>query len=68
MQFDNYQNFENNLAIVEKDNRKGLINSKGEIIIPFIHDSTDSFFFGRAGVEKDGEYYFIDTKGEKEEK
>lgn len=63
--YDNAYNFEyNGLAIVREKNY-GIINSKGEYIVPPIYDDIE--FFSNKEIttaKKDGKYGVINTKGE----
>ena len=46
-----------------KDNKWGLINLKGEVIIPFKYSSIKYFKEGLASVKLNGKYGYIDSSG-----
>lgn len=65
--FDEVYKFNDGLAIVTKNKKNGLIDKIGKMVIPLTYDTIDYvgdgkeyFYFG----EKDGKYYFFDTKGQ----
>lgn len=57
--------FSEGLASVQeaKDGKYGYINEDGEIVIDFQYDSSADFKDGKAFVNKDGNYIYIDKKG-----
>jgi hypothetical protein len=42
----------------------GYIDTKGNVVVPFDYDSAKPFSEGLALVKKDGEFLYIDTKGD----
>ena len=62
--FDGARNFIEGLAGVEKDGKRGYINTKGEQIVECKFDYVGDFKDGLAMVEKDGKRGYINTKGE----
>lgn len=58
--------FEEGVAIVLKDNKYGLLDSKGKEIAPCIYEDMDDFLeIGLVLVEKKAKYGLINTKGKK---
>lgn len=55
--------FRDGLAAVQKDEKWGFINTKGELVIPCEWDDASCFNDGYARVEENGERGFIDTTG-----
>ncbi|MEO8088171.1 MAG: WG repeat-containing protein, partial [Bacteroidota bacterium] len=53
-----------NTALVIEGRKRGFINEKGEVIIPFIYDDASVFFDGLARVMKDGKHGYINVKNE----
>ena len=51
-------------ALVLEGRKRGFINDKGEVIIPFIYDDASVFFDGLARVMKDGKHGYINVKNE----
>lgn len=51
------------IAGVKKDGKWGYINTKGNLIVPFIYDDVDPVVFGYARVKKGDKYGFIDSEG-----
>ena len=62
--FDGVSDFSEGLASVQKDGKRGYINTKGEQIIECKFDYADDFNEGFAAVQKDGKWGYINTKGE----
>ena len=54
----------NNTALVLEGRKRGFINDKGEVIIPFMYDDASVFFDGLARVMKDGKHGYINLKNE----
>lgn len=53
------------LALVNnRDYKYGFVNTKGEIIIPFIYDAARRFYEGLAAVQKGSKWGVINTLGE----
>ena len=63
-QYDNVCRFSEGIARVEKEDKLGCINTKGEEVIPCRYDGINGFSEGFARVEKNNKYGFINTKGE----
>ena len=63
-QYDNVYRFSEGLVRVEKEDKLGCINTKGEEVIPCRYDGINGFSEGFARVEKNNKYGFINTKGE----
>ena len=53
----------NHLIKVEKDNKYGYINSDGELVLDYIYDMAEDFYYKYGIVKKDETYYLIDEKG-----
>ena len=53
----------NHLIKVEKDNKYGYINSDGELVLDYIYDMAEDFYYKYGIVKKDEAYYLIDEKG-----
>ncbi|MBS9783276.1 MAG: WG repeat-containing protein [Pasteurella sp.] len=53
----------NGLYEVKKDNKSGLINNQGEIILPLEYDFIYPFKNSMAKIKKDGKYGMINDKG-----
>jgi len=51
-------------ALVLVGRKRGFINEKGEVIIPFIYDDASVFHDGLARVMKDGKHGYINVNGE----
>ena len=66
LEYDNATYFSEGLAIVEKNGRQYIINTKGNIVASLnsYYDRFDSFSDGLASVGKDGKYGFINKTGE----
>lgn len=54
----------NNTALVLEGRKRGFINDKGQVIIPFMYDDASVFFDGLARVMKDGKHGYINMKNE----
>lgn len=67
--FDRAGKFINGFAMVEKNGKAGIINSKGKSILPCDYDNSgirpEEYIFheGLALIEKAGSYGFVNTKG-----
>ncbi|GHV12530.1 hypothetical protein FACS1894219_05630 [Clostridia bacterium] len=48
------------MAPVYKNGKCGFINTKGDVVIPYIYDSVHWFCEGYAAVKKGGKWGFID--------
>lgn len=55
--------FREEKAPAMKNGKWGFINTKGQIVVPFIYDNVYPFSNGFASVEKDGFYGFINEEG-----
>ena len=53
-----------NTALVLEGRKRGFINDKGEVIIPFMYDDASVFFEGLARVMKEGKHGYINIKNE----
>ncbi len=51
------------LCQVKKNNKWGIINSKGELITPFIYEDALCYAHGLCAVKKDGKWGFINRYG-----
>lgn len=56
--------FEDGMALVIKDNLYGFVDTTGKVAIPLIYEDAEDFKSGKAKVMKDGEWIFINKKGE----
>ena len=54
----------NHYALVLEGRKRGFINEKGTVIIPFIYDDASVFFNGLARVMKESKHGYINIKGE----
>ena len=63
-EYDSAENFNEDLAIVCKDNKYGYIDKIGQAVTPFEYDSAKDFSEGLAVVCKDNKYGYIDKTGE----
>jgi len=45
----------------------GFINESGKIVIPLVYDNVSAFSLGKAKVEKDGDTFYINKRGERVE-
>lgn len=57
--------FSDNLVRVKLYGKWGYLNRKGDVVIPVIYDDAGNFKNGRAEVMLDGERFYIDVKGER---
>ncbi|WP_462111996.1 WG repeat-containing protein [Campylobacter concisus] len=64
LEFDRVGDFSEGFAAVEKDDKWGYINTKGEQIVECKFDDVRNFSEGFAAVKKDGKWGYINTKGE----
>jgi hypothetical protein len=62
---DAIRDFSEGLGRVQKNGKYGFINTKGQIIAPFIYDFATDFIAGMAFVEQNGDRFFIDRNGKK---
>ncbi|MCD5325437.1 MULTISPECIES: WG repeat-containing protein [Pontibacillus] len=53
----------NGLAVVEVDNRSGVIDTKGDYVVEPLYESVTEFSEGRATVYKDNGFQVINEKG-----
>lgn len=78
LEYDNVENFHEGLAAVNigaevilscgfmlRGGKWGFIDTSGKIIIPIEYDSVRPFVNGKAGVELNGNYFYIDKTGKK---
>lgn len=67
--YDHIYNFQNGFATMKDSHgRWGVIDCHGDIVVPCKFDDKVTFDInGVAKVKKDGEEYFINTKGERVE-
>ena len=63
-QFEEVCDFSKGLAPVKQDGKWGLINTKGEGVIPCIYDEATWFSEGLARVGQNDKWGFINTQGE----
>ena len=64
-QFEEVDKFSEGLAPVKQNGKWGFINTKGEVVVPFIYDKFGLLFSeGLARVKQNGKWGFINTKGE----
>ena len=56
-------NFSEGFAVVELNNKIGLIDKFGNIFIPLVYDYASDFSYGLAKVRLDNKNGFIDTNG-----
>lgn len=61
--YENVKDFSYGLAAVEKDDKWGFINKKGEEVIPFSFEAVGSFADNLAVVRVNRKYGYIDLKG-----
>lgn len=57
--------FSDNLVRVKLYGKWGYLNRKGDVVIPIVYDDAGNFYNGRAEVMLDGERFYIDVKGER---
>lgn len=57
--------FSDNLVRVKLYGKWGYLNRKGDVVIPIVYDDARNFKNGRAEVMLDGERFYIDVKGER---
>lgn len=57
--------FSDNLVRVKLYGKWGYLNRKGDVVIPVIYDEAGNFKNGKAEVMLDGERFYIDVKGER---
>jgi hypothetical protein len=62
-QYEGMNPYENGLAQVEINGKKGLINSRGKVVIPVIYAKIEEFHYGFAVVKRDGKFGFVNFKG-----
>lgn len=62
--YDQIEAFQEDLAVVKKNNTYGYINTLGELVIPLKYSKAASFSEGRAAVYKDGQCGFVNTQGQ----
>ena len=62
--YDSALDFNEGLALVEKDGKYGFINRDGKETIPLIFDAAEDFFNDLAQVRKDDKWGAIDRTGE----
>ena len=63
--YDDIDGVDEEFISVEKDNKFGCINAKGEVVIPLKYDYVWLFKDGKAKVELDGKVFEIDQQGNK---
>ena len=56
--------FKDGLAVVSKSNNKGVIDTKGEIVIPFKYEDLSGFSEGFSIVKKGNKYGYINKRNE----
>ena len=61
--FETGRNFSEGLALVWKEDKCGVIDKTGKVVIPFIYESAGDFHEGLACVKKDDKWGFIDKTG-----
>lgn len=57
--------FSDNLVRVKLYGKWGYLNRKGDVVIPVIYDEAGNFKNGKSEVMLDGERFYIDVKGER---
>ena len=62
--YNSLSDFKDGFAVVEKGDKWGFVNTKGELAIPCIYDYAFDFSEGLATIRKNGKYGFINKKGE----
>lgn len=62
--YDEVRNFQEDLAVVSKNEKYGFINKNGKEVIPRIYDDAFDFSEGLAAVLKNEKYGFIDKQGQ----
>ncbi|MBS9780027.1 MAG: WG repeat-containing protein [Moraxellaceae bacterium] len=64
MQYDDFQKFEDNLAIIKKGDKWGVINKQNKIVIPIQYDKIYLKFttLDVAEVRKDGKNFYINKQ------
>ena len=67
--YNDISHFREGLARVQigEDDKFGFIDKTGNVVIPLIYYRADSFEDGKAYVRLNGEWFFINTKGERVE-
>lgn len=61
--YDHQDEFIQGYAVVSKDGKFGLINQKGEEVVPVEYQSASYFVGEYAKVKKDGKFGFVDKSG-----
>lgn len=56
-------NFREEKAPAMKNGQWGFIDTKGQVVVPFLYDNVNPFFGGFASVEKDGFFGFVNHEG-----
>lgn len=63
-EYQDAHDFQGDLAWVKQNDKWGVINSEGELVIGYQYNNVlDGFQNGLAAVEEDGSWVFIDSKG-----
>lgn len=62
--YSSYGYFNNGTVVMDKMGKRGIIDKKGEIVVPFIYDYLQNFEDGFALGKRDGHYFFINRNGE----
>ena len=63
--YDEMEDLKEGLIKVKKDNKCGFINQDGDVIIPLNYERSTEFKNGEAEVRLNGEWFKIDSKGNK---
>ncbi len=56
--------FDDTITLVQKDGKHGVVDLKGDIVLPFEYDSLGAFHDGMATAEKNGKAGYVDKKGQ----
>lgn len=60
---DLYENNNRNLILARKDKKAGVLNRKGEIVIPFVYEDVNFFSCSMAPVKQNGKWGYVNTAG-----
>jgi len=61
--FGSLKDFENGLAIVQKDDKYGCVDKTGKVVIPFVYDELRGFSEGLAAAQRNGKWIFVNSNG-----
>ena len=62
--YERLKQYENDVFVAKLDDKWGLINEKGKVLLNFEYDYIGKLFDNRAIVEKEGQFNYIDRAGQ----